>query len=449
MTATDRAEAGRALRRGVPRSAHGDWSASANRRAPIEVLEEQGLTRLPELAPVRYGRMATSPFAFFRGSAAVMAMDLAATPTTGLRVQACGDAHVANFGKFATPERNLVFDLNDFDETLPGPWEWDVKRLAASLYIVARERGFSPSSCAQVVAAACGTYRDRLRRAAPMQTLELWYERIEVGDVLAHFPARYRANVRRDIRRARRRDHARAIAKLTTRVNGRRRFLENPPLLVHLEDTENDWYEVAPVLMQYRATLRDDRQVLLDRFRVVDIARKVVGVGSVGTRCWVALLEGRDNPQDDCIIIQVKEAQASVLEPYAGASTFDHHGRRVVAGQRLTQAASDMFLGWAEGPNTGHQYYLRQMWDAKGSSDTTRMSLGNLTYYGTLCAWALARSHARTGDPVAISNYLGRGNQFDRALARFARSYCATNAGDHAALVDAIAAGRVKARTEL
>src|SRR5262249_46155708 len=283
MRVTDRAEASRALRKGVPRSAHGDWSASANRRDPIEVLEEQGLTRLPELAPVRYGRMATSPFAFFRGSAAVMAMDLAATPTTGLRVQACGDAHVANFGKFATPERNLVFDLNDFDETLPGPWGWDVKRLAASLYIVARERGFSPGSCAQVVAASCGTYRDRMRRAAPMQTLELWYERIEVGDVLAHFPARYRANVRRDIRRARRRDHARAIAKLTTRVNGRRRFLENPPLLVHLEDTENDWDEVTPVLMQYRATLRDDRQVLLDRFRVVDIAHKVVGLGRART----------------------------------------------------------------------------------------------------------------------------------------------------------------------
>jgi uncharacterized protein (DUF2252 family) len=446
-TRDEREQAGRSLRKAVPRSSHADWAPWSGRRDPIDVLEAQGDSRAPELVPIRYGRMVASPFAFFRGGAAIMAMDLATTPVTGLRVQACGDAHVANFGKFATPERNLMFDINDFDETLPGPWEWDVKRLCASLHVVARGHGYSPAKCDEVVVTAARAYRERLTGSSSMRTLDLWYDRIHVKQVIDHFPPEYRPSVKRDVRKAQRKGHARAVNKLTQTVDGRLQFAEDPPLLVHLEDTGADFAEdVVPMIASYRETLTEDRQELFDRFEVVDVARKVVGVGSVGTRCWVALLEGPDHLEGDRLILQVKEAQPSVLEPYVGASALGHNGLRVVAGQRLTQAASDMFLGWSEGPRSGREYYVRQLWDVKGQGDLEKMDFNNLTYYGALCAWALARAHARTGDAVQLSAYLGKGDTFDRAIASFSAAYALTNEADHAALVDAIASGRIDAQ---
>lgn len=446
----ERREAGRALRADTPRSAHAEWTVSERMQDPIDVLEQQARTRVAELIPVRYARMAESPFAFFRGAAAVMAMDLSTTPVTGLTVQACGDAHVANFGTFATPGRTVVFDINDFDETDPGPWEWDVKRLAASLHVVARQHGFPERKRDDVVLAAVRVYREYLAQYAGMRTLEVWYDRTTAADLLEHFPRRYRAQARRDVERALRKDHMRAVTKLITDEGGRAAFIENPPLVVHLDATGHDMDEVAEMVDDYRSSLADDRRFLLDRYRIVDVARRVVGVGSVGTRCWVCLFETRvelPGGAADRIVLQVKEAQRSVLSPYVGVSKFGHEGRRVVAGQRLTQAASDIFLGWCEGPRSGRQYYVRQLWDVKGQGDLTRMDLGKLTHYGALCARALARAHARTGDAATLAGYLGNGDGFDWAIARFAAKYAAHNDRDHAALVDAIAAGRVSARS--
>ena len=440
----DRWRRGRALRKHVPRRSMADGGAPPA-RDPIAVLEQQAATRAPELVPIRHGRMAESPFAFFRGGAAIMAADLAGTVTTGLQVQACGDAHVANFGTFATPERNVVFDINDFDETLPGPWEWDVKRLAASLQVVARGHGFADAVCEQVVTTAAREYRERLRAFAAMRTLDLWYDRIHVDDVIAHFPPEYQGTVRRDVRRAERKNRFRAVAKLVRDVDGDLRLAEDPPFLVHLTSVGHDMEEVAAMVEGYRATLSDERRDLFDRFEVVDVARKVVGVGSVGTRCWVALLVGRDHPDGDQLILQVKEAQASVLEPHVGTSDRGHHGRRVVAGQRLTQAASDLFLGWCEGPVSGRHYYVRQLWDVKGQSDLLDMGQSNLLHYGALCAWALARAHARTGDAVPIAGYLGGSDRFDRAIVDYASAYAELNDADHQALLDAIGSGRVEA----
>jgi uncharacterized protein (DUF2252 family) len=450
MTATtgeERRAAGRALRAEVPRSAHAEWDVEARDREPIAVLEEQARTRVPELVPVRHGRMAASPFAFFRGGAAIMAMDLSRTPVTGLTVQACGDAHVANFGTFATPERNIVFDINDFDETERGPWEWDVKRLATSLHVVAREHGFRSSQRDEVVLEAVRVYREYVDRYADMRTLDVWYERTTADDLVAHFPKRYRAQAERDVTRALRKDHVRAVARLTSDDHGRTRFVEDPPIVVHLDDLTPTMDDVAATVADYRDSLTDERRFLFDRFRVVDVARRVVGVGSVGTRCWVTLLEAVAAPDGapDRIVLQVKEAQPSVLAPYAGPTPSGHEGRRVVAGQRLTQAASDLFLGWCQAPG-GHHYYVRQLWDVKGQGDLTRMDLGKLTHYGALCARALARAHARTGDAAALAGYLGGGTVFDRAIAAFAANYAAANERDHAALLDAISSGRVAAR---
>ena len=432
-THAERVEEGRALRAKVPWDAHGDWTEPAD-RDPISILEAQAEQREPELVPLRYQRMAESPFAFYRGGAAIMARDLSAAPVTGLRVQACGDAHVANFGKFATAERRLVFDINDFDETLPGPWEWDVKRLCASLHVAARDHGFPPNKSDQVVVAASRAYRERTAGYADERTLELWYDRIDFDDVIAHFPRRYRPLVKRDIRKAKRKDHLRAVAKLTTDVEGHVRFVEDPPLVVALDRTPHGMDEARAMLESYRSTLPDDRRFLLDRFEMVDVARKVVGVGSVGTRCWIALFEGPDHPLGDRVVLQIKEAQASVLEPYVGESTLGHHGRRVVTGQRLTQGASDLLLGWCDGPQSGRQYYVRQLWDVKGQGDLTRMDLNNLIHYGTLCAWALARAHARTGDAAVLSGYLDGAEPFDQAMVRFSRAYADTNQRDHALL---------------
>jgi len=442
-----RREAGRALRAEVPRSAHADWSAVTRVRGPVEILEQQARTRVDELVPVRYERMAASPFAFFRGAAAVMAADLATTPVTGLTVQACGDAHVANFGTFATPERNVLFDVNDFDETDPGPWEWDVKRLAASLHVVARQHGFRRTDRDAVVQTAVRVYREYVDEYAAMRTLDVWYERTTADDLVAHFPKRYRAQAERDLGRALRKNHMRAVAKLTTDADGAPRFVEDPPIVVHLEAAGHDLDEVAEMVDDYRSSLADDRRFLLDRFHIVDVARRVVGVGSVGTRCWVCLFEASGHGAADRIVLQVKEAQPSVLAPYVGASRLGHEGRRVVAGQRLTQAASDLFLGWCEAPRTGRQYYVRQLWDVKGQGDLARMGLGKLTHYGALCARALARAHARTGDAAALAGYLGTGTVFDEAVARFAAAYAAQNVRDHEALVEALTARRVPARS--
>jgi uncharacterized protein (DUF2252 family) len=434
----ERKAAGRELRDAVPRAAHGHWAPTQDRQDPLEVLEAQAVSRVRELGPIRYTRMAASPFAFFRGAAAVMAMDLASTPSTGIQVQTCGDAHVNNFGFFASPERNLVFDINDFDETTPGPWEWDVKRLCASLHIIGRDRGWTPDHCDVLVLAAARTYRQRLAEYASWTTLDLFYERTEIKRVIDHFPRKYRSDMRRDARKARRKDHLRAVAKLTDVVDGRRVFIDDPPLIVHLDDTSHDLDEVNGLIELYRQSLPDERRHMFDRYRLLDVARKVVGVGSVGTRCWIGLFEGRDDPAADLIVLQAKEAQASVLEPYVGRSLLEHHGKRVVVGQRLIQAAGDVFLGWAEGPVSGRNYYIRQLWDYKGQGDPMVMDFNSLVRYAELCAWVLARSHARTGDAVKIAGYLGASTQFDRAIAAFARDYATVNEADHAALVAAI-----------
>ncbi len=452
MTDAERREAGRARRADVPRSAHGEWDVEARERDPVAVLEGQARTRVPELVPVRYERMAASPFAFFRGGAAIMAMDLSTTPITGLTVQTCGDAHVANFGTFATPERNIVFDINDFDETERGPWEWDVKRLATSLHVVAREHGFRSSQRDQVVLEVVRVYREYVDQYSTMRTLDVWYDRTTADDLVAHFPKRYRAQAERDVVRALRKDHVRAVTRLTADHEGRPRFTEDPPIVVHLDALAPGMDDVEATVVDYRESLTDELRFLFDRFRVVDVARRVVGVGSVGTRCWVTLLEAvaapDHGPEDvpDRIVLQVKEAQPSVLAPYVGPTATGHEGRRVVSGQRLIQAASDLFLGWCRAPS-GHHYYVRQLWDVKGQGDLTQMDLGKLTHYGALCARALARAHARTGDATAIAGYLGRGSVFDRAIAGFAANYAAANERDHAALVDAISSGRVAANS--
>ncbi len=385
--------------------------------------------------------MIESPFAFLRGAAAVMAADLATVPDTGLRVQACGDAHVNNFRFFASPERNLVFDINDFDETAPGPWEWDIARLCASLRVLTNQRGWSEEDGDAVVRAAARSYRRRLAEYATWTTLDLFYERTEIKQVIDRFPTQYRADVRRDVRRARRKDHVRAVAKLTSVVDGHRVFVEDPPLIVSLDRTPHDIDEVHGLIDSYRATLTEDRRQMFDRYQLVDVARKVVGVGSVGTRCWIGLFEGRDDPVGDLIVLQAKQAVSSVLEPYVGASQLEHHGRRVVVGQRLIQAAGDVFLGWAEGPESGRNYYVRQLWDAKGKADPLLMKPNALARYSELCGWVLARSHARTGDAVQVSGYLGKGSRWDDAIVAFAARYADVNQADHSALVDAIRRG--------
>jgi uncharacterized protein (DUF2252 family) len=441
----ERRAAGRALREVAPRSIHADWERSPS-VDPLAILETQAESRLSDLVPVRYGRMAESPFGFLRGAAAVMAADLSPTVVTGLRVQACGDAHVRNFGHFATPERNISFSINDFDETIPGPWEWDVKRLGASLHVVARQHGFSPAKCDQLVITAASSYRERIAEYAAMRTLELWYDHKTPEDVIAHFPSKDRSRVERDVRKAGRRDHARAVAKLTETDSGEAAFVEDPPLIIHLDDTDHDMDEVRAMLEDYRSTVRDDRKVLLDRFRIIDVAHRVGGVGSVGTRCWICLMQASDHDRGDRIILQVKEAQESVLEPFVGSSVLGHHGRRVVNGQRLTQGSTDIFLGWCEGPQSGRQYYVRQLWDFKGRADLTKMNFRNLSYHGALCGWALARSHARGGDAAGISGYLGRSAEFDKAIATFSAAYAVTTERDHGLLVEAVAAGRFQAR---
>ncbi len=459
-TASERAAHGKAARQQVPRSSHADWSPSTNRRDPVAMLEEQGVTRLQDLLPIRYGRMAASPFAFFRGAANVFAADLAETRSVPLNVQLCGDAHLVNFGGFASPERSLVFDINDFDETLPGPFEWDLKRLAASLSVAARSRNFEPTACNDIVTGSVRAYREAMRSFALMRNLDLWYVRMGVQTMVERWGPELTSeqlrNFQRGIGKAESKDRLKAKNKLTHEIDGELRFLSDPPLLVPVEEifTETEHEALSETLRgalrSYRRSLSADRRHLLEGYRFVEVARKVVGVGSVGTRCWLVLLVGRDN--DDPLFIQVKEAEASVLEAHLKTSGYANHAQRVVEGQRLMQASSDILLGWERLDGVDgrtHDYYMRQLWDWKTSANIEIMDESGLRVYGQLCGWTLARGHARSGDPIAIGSYLGSGTVFDDAVAEFAGIYADQNEIDHRALVDAIDSGRVKAETRL
>jgi uncharacterized protein (DUF2252 family) len=456
-SAAERAAAGKRARQAAPRSAHGEWAPAADRPDPIALLEAQAATRVPELVPIRHGRMAASPFAFFRGAAAVMAADLAPTPVSGLRVQACGDAHLSNFGGFASPERDLVFDLNDFDETLPGPWEWDLKRLGASLAIAGRERGLDEPARRGVVAGASRRYREATRAFAGMTALEAWYARVDASELETRsggLTKAQRAQLERTAEKARRKDHLRAFSKLVRSGDGGHpRFASDPPLLVPVDElypqlqAQETHGRMRELIAQYRSSLPADRRRLLDRYRYADLAHKVVGVGSAGPRAWVVLMLG---PDDDPLFLQCKEAQDSVLAPYAGASRFRNQGRRVVEGQRLMQAASDILLGWLRTVGVDDRerdFYVRQLWDWKASANVEAMEPAGLAAYARMCAWTLARAHARSGDPAAIAGYAGSGDVLDRAMADFAEAYADRNERDHAALRTAIDAGRLPAET--
>ena len=425
-----RRDAGKALRKQVSRRSHANWSPAANRPNPISLLEEQNRTRLDYLVPLRFERMSASPFTFLRGTAIVMAADLAATPVTGIRVQMCGDAHLNNFGIFATPERNQVFDLNDFDETLPGPWEWDVKRLAASIVIAGRNNGFSRDLNRQAVLSCMATYRQRMWEYGDMRHLEVWYSRIDYASSLEAVNESFRWWVDKQRARAVRRTHVELLPKLTEEVNGQVLIKPEPPLLTRLKDDELTRM-LSALVEEYRTTLREDRHVLLSKYNYVDVVHKVVGVGSVGTRCYVALLLGND--ANDPLFLQIKEARASVYEPYVGRSAFSNHGERVVMGQRLMQASSGIFLGWTRLGSI--DFYIRQLRDMKLSVDISTLSEGGFNEYAKFCGWALARAHARSGDPAMISGYLGQKDVFDQAIATFAELYADQAERDHAALV--------------
>jgi uncharacterized protein (DUF2252 family) len=455
----ERVAQGRAARAEVPRSAHAGWSPPADRPSPVELLEQQSASRVPELVPIRYGRMLVSAFTFYRGAAYLMASDLAGLPRTGLHTQLCGDAHLSNFGAYAAPDRTLVFDINDFDETLPGPFEWDVKRLVASFAVAGRDRGFSAARRAEVNATAARAYREAMHRYATLADLDLWYSRISVDELVEQFAAaaspKQMKRVEKNIAKARSKDSLRAFGKLTEIVGGEPRIRSDPPVVVATRDLFDPEERAAldeaihSMLRTYRGSLADDRRRLLERYRYVDSARKVVGVGSVGTRAWIALLVGRRGPSDP-LFLQFKEAEASVLEPFLGAGEFDNHGQRVVEGQRLTQAASDVMLGWvrSDGPDgRKRDYYVRQLWDAKGSALVELMNPEALAEYARVCGQALARAHARAGDAVAIASYLGRGDRFDRALATFAEAYADQNERDYAVMREAVDDGEIAAQT--
>jgi uncharacterized protein (DUF2252 family) len=455
-----RADIGRAARARVPRSSHAAWDGPKDRPDPMTVLEEQARSRLPELVPIRYGRMAASEFAFFRGGAAIMAADLAATPSSGFRVQLCGDAHLSNFGGFASPEREMVFSVNDFDETIPGPWEWDVKRLAASLAIAGREHGFQARERGAIVTAAVSRYREAMREFAGQRNLDVWYARLDTTRMLDLFgqEAKRKAIQRfgRVVSKAHTRDSLRAFEKYCHDVDGEPRIMSDPPLIVPIdellsgEDRANFERGARNALSGYRRSLPGERRRLMEGFRYAHLARKVVGVGSVGTRCWILLLLGRDS--DDPLFLQLKEAQDSVLAPFAGASVFKNQGQRVVEGQRLMQATSDIMLGWfrtAGIDGTLRDFYVRQLWDWKLSADIERMSPATMRIYGQACGWTLARAHARSGDRIAIASYLGSGPRFETAIAEFAEAYADQNERDYRALVDAMKAGRVVAQEGL
>jgi uncharacterized protein (DUF2252 family) len=452
LSPDDRTARGRTARAAVPRASHGDWEPAGDRPDPVGVLQEQAVTRVPELVPIRHARMLASPFAFYRGAAAIMAADLAATPNSGIRVQCCGDAHLANFGGFAAPDRTMVFDVNDFDETLPGPWEWDVKRLAASFEIAARSREFGEKVRARIVRETVRAYRDAMGEYSKTRNLDLWYLRLDQASMLERWrtkvPQSAIKRMDKNLAKARNRDSLGAFAKLTGVVDGRVRIVSNPPLVVRFEELmgDNDAEEMRALLHEwyrrYRRSLQPDRRHLLETFELVDFARKVVGVGSVGTRSWIALLVGRDG--GDPLFLQIKEAEASVLEPYVRKGEYPHHGRRVVEGQRLMQSASDIFLGWDRATGVdgkARDFYVRQLWDGKLSADIDAMEPAVLSVYGEMCGSTLARAHARSGDRIAISSYLGNGDVFDRAIASFAAAYADQNDRDYESVAAAAKAG--------
>ena len=446
--ATDEERArGKSLRKKTPRSSHAPWSPPADRRDPIEILVESSADRVPHLVPIRYGRMLGSPFAFFRGGAAIMAADLAGTPVTGLRVQACGDCHLLNFGVFATPERRLIFDVNDFDETLPGPWEWDVKRLAASFVVAGRNNGFTPGQARAASLACVRSYREQIARLSRMRTIDVWYERVDVDDLLARSPEKaFRSRDREAILKASHGITEHDVPKLLEQEAEGARIRDNPPLIYHPQHAEALEFvdHLREAFHRYRQTLSDDRRVLIDRYEVVDHAVKVVGVGSVGTRCGILLLMAGPG---DPLFLQVKEARSSVLEPYVGKSPYDNHGQRVVIGQRLMQAASDLFLGWTRG-HAGRHFYVRQLRAAKVKPLVEVYDPPTMASYAASCGWVLARAHARSGEPARISEYLGPRDRFDQAIADFAEAYADQNERDHAELVRAVREGRLEADQE-
>jgi uncharacterized protein (DUF2252 family) len=460
LSVAESAARGKQLRRDTPRSAHAVFEPGSDRPDPVDVLERQAKTRVPELVPIRYGRMLVSPFAFYRGAAAIMTGDLAGTASTGIEVQCCGDAHLSNFGVFASPERKLVFDLNDFDETLAGPWEWDLKRLATSMLIAAQSNGFGRRKEERIVLDTVGAYRSAMSTFAATGMLEVWYAHIDVEGLVNQFASQFKPKAvkrtEKGLAKARTRDSMSAFSKLTRIVDGQPRIVDESPLIVPMDQVSGqDQREqivsaLRAMLQSYVRTLPLERRRLVEQFELADFARKVVGVGSVGTRTWIALLLGRDGKEP--LFLQIKQAEASVLEPMTKTSPFANHGERVVVGQRLMQASSDIFLGWLRvAPDTPEQadYYVRQLRDWKGSAEIDQMRAEGMAAYGQLCGWTLARAHARTGDRVAISAYLGRSDGFDRAILEFTRAYAERNERDYAALQAAVKSGRVSAETGL
>ncbi|WP_008312806.1 DUF2252 domain-containing protein [Leptolyngbya sp. PCC 6406] len=440
LSRSQRWATGKALRKQVPRSAHGEWQPATLRPDPVDLIEQSNQGRDPGLIPLRHGRMLASPFTFFRGSALIMATDMATTPVTGLRVEACGDCHLLNFGGFATPERNLIFDLNDFDETLPAPWEWDIKRLTTSLVIAGQDLGFSEADCGSIAQKAVHAYRDSIRDYGQQRALEVWYACLDAELVLDHAPSEeIHHHWQEMISRAYKRTPEQAFDSLTEIVAGQRRFREEPPLVYHPADFDTYFQTIEALFSQYRQTLQDNHQFFLDRYHLVDVAVRVVGVGSVGTHCGVALLMADET---DGLILQYKEARPSVLEPYAGKSPYDHEGQRIVSGQRMVQAASDILLGWTS-DRTGRDFYFRQLRDMKTAIRLKGMSVQGLAAYGEICGSTLALAHARSGDPAMIGGYLGKGDGFDRAVANFALAYARQNQQDYEAMQAAVASGRL------
>lgn len=462
LTLDERARRGIDARKAAPPAQHAAFSAAPDRRDPVEVLEEQGATRVPELVPIRYGRMLVSPFTFFRGAAAVMAADLATTPTSGLTVQACGDAHLANFGLFASPERRLLFDINDFDETYPGPWEWDVKRLAASLEVAARQNGFGDKQRRKIQLDTVRRYQSAMAQFADMHELDLWYACADADrlstELITQLKKPARKKLEQTLAKARTRNRHRSFRKLTAIVDGERRIVADPPLIVPVSDLlpeaelEQLELQLRGLLARYQHTLQHDRRVLAHAFEFVDMARKVVGVGSVGTRCWIVLLRGHDD--GDPLFLQVKEAQRSVLADYGGIGgpRFANEGERVVAGQQLMQSASDIFLGWESAKGIDgktRDFYVRQLADWKGSFEIDGVLPSGLAQYGQLCGWTLARAHARSGDRVAIASYLGDDATFAHAIAEFSAAYADQNERDYAELKKAESNGRISVQSGL
>jgi uncharacterized protein (DUF2252 family) len=459
-----KAQGKRAREHGHP-SDHAGWKPSASRPDPVALLEEQNATREPDLVPVRHGRMMVSPFTFYRGAAKIMAADLADTPTAGLNVQLCGDAHISNFGVYASPERTLVFDLNDFDETLPGPFEWDVKRMAASVLIAGRNNAFTKADASAATLASVMAYREAMSEFAEMRTMDIWYARTSEQDLMEAVNAATRELKRTDkdaakiaqkraekiTLKARTRDSIQALSKLAETVGGKYRIVSQPPVVIPLREVA-DGRGISPEELEerihgqfraYRETLQDDRRHLLERFELVDVARKVVGVGSVGTGAYIVLLQGRDD--QDPLFLQVKEATTSVLEDHLPRSRYAQPGERVVQGQRMMQAASDIYLGWTKGVDANRFLYWRQLRDMKGSAVIETMPPANLAFYARICGQTLARAHARSGDPIAIAQYLGKKDRFDQSIADFSERYADQNERDFEAFTEAIRTGRLQA----